>query len=167
MKRRKWLKPYVDRWALCYHISPLISLGLAWFSDFVKLFWWAYPRKAEGWGEGEWSYTQKRGVSVCVCVWMGRGGGWGGAICGLFLALNVKSFFCKYHKYTIKYTYRRVQYYSESKSEWTRLFKFIIIITFAFSFFNHLELLFGQGHFIPYHALDVNKGILAPFQIAW
>ena len=116
-------------------------------------------------GGGVELYAEERGECVCVCV-DGAGGG-GGAICGLFLALNVKSFFCKYHKYTIKYTYRRVQYYSESKSEWTRLFKFIIIITFAFSFFNHLELLFGQGHFIPYHALDVNKGILAPFQIAW
>ena len=66
-------------------------------------------------GGGVELYAEERGECVCVCV--DGAGGRGGAICGLFLALNVKSFFCKYHKYTIKYTYRRVQYYSESKSE--------------------------------------------------
>ena len=41
----------------------------------------------------------------------------------------------------------------------------ILIIIFTFSFSNHLELLFGLGHFIPFDALDVNNGILALVEI--
>ena len=47
----------------------------------------------------------------------------------------------------------------------TRLFNFVITIIFTFSFFDDLELVFGEGHFIPFDALDVNKDILAPVQI--
>ena len=32
-------------------------------------------------------------------------------------------------------------------------------------FCDHLELVFRQGHFIPFNTLDVNEGVPAPVQI--
>ena len=46
----------------------------------------------------------------------------------------------------------------------TRLFKFTINI-FTVSFFDHLELLFRQGHFILFDFVDVNKTTLVSVHI--